>query len=360
VIVRHSHDPQSSPRVPPAIPAIGGLLVVLTLMLIGVILLGVAIGSVSVPVPIVAKIILNHLMPNTVSVTWTPTQDQIVWQFRLPRVLLAVIVGAALSVSGTALQAMVRNPLADPYLFGVSSGASVAAVAVLTLGTAAIGGLSLSFAAFGGAMLTMVVVYALAQQSGRVIPTRLVLAGVSLGYVLSAMTSYLVLRSTTPYGGAAAVLTWLAGNLGGAKWQYLGLPSLAVLGSTGLLMLQFRSLNAVLAGDETAISLGVNLHRFRIQLFVLSSLMVGTVVAMSGAIGFVGLMIPHIVRLLVGVDHRYVLPTSALLGGVYMVLVDLIGRIVIAPQELPVGIVTAMIGGPFFIWLMRQRSGGVG
>jgi len=254
VIVRHSHDPQSSPRVPPAIPAIGGLLVVLTLMLIGVILLGVAIGSVSVPVPIVAKIILNHLMPNTVSVTWTPTQDQIVWQFRLPRVLLAVIVGAALSVSGTALQAMVRNPLADPYLFGVSSGASVAAVAVLTLGTAAIGGLSLSFAAFGGAMLTMVVVYALAQQSGRVIPTRLVLAGVSLGYVLSAMTSYLVLRSTTPYGGAAAVLTWLAGNLGGAKWQYLGLPSLAVLGSTGLLMLQFRSLNAVLAGDETAIS----------------------------------------------------------------------------------------------------------
>jgi iron complex transport system permease protein len=183
---------------------------------------------------------------------------------------------------------------------------------------------------------------------------------VAVGYVLSAITSYLVLRSATPGGGAATVLTWLAGSLGGAKWEYLGVPSLAVTISTILLMLNARPLNALLAGEETAIGLGVNIERFRMQLFVVTSLMVGTVVAISGAIGFVGLMIPHIVRLLVGSDHRRVLPIGALLGGVYLVLVDLVGRTIIAPQELPVGIVTAAVGGPFFIWLMRQRRTGGG
>ncbi len=318
----------------------------------------VAVGAVPLPFEKVVRIILNHLLPNVTTVDWSPTEDQIVWQFRLPRVLLAAIVGAALAVSGTALQAMVRNPLADPYIFGVSSGASVAAVAVITLGSAVAGGLSLSLAAFLGALAAMVLVYVLAQQGGRATPTRLVLAGVAIGYVLSALTSYMVLRAATPGGGAAVVLTWLAGSLGGAKWEYLGVPSLAVLVSTVFLLLQARPLNALLAGEEAAIGLGVNIERFRLQLFVVTSLMVGTVVAVSGAIGFVGLMIPHIVRLLVGADHRRVLPIAALLGGVYLVLVDLLGRTIIAPQELPVGIVTAAIGGPFFIWLMRQRRGG--
>jgi iron complex transport system permease protein len=336
------------------------LVVGLLIALAASIIVAVAVGAVPIPFGTVVWVIASHLAPGAVDVTWTPTEDQIVWQFRLPRVLLAVIVGAALSVSGTALQAMVRNPLADPYIFGVSSGASVAAVAVITLGSAVAGGLSLSLAAFLGALGAMVLVYVLAQQGGRAAPTRLVLAGVAIGYVLSAVTSYLVLRSATPNGGAAAVLTWLAGSLGAAKWEYLGVPSLAVAVSTILLMLQARPLNALLAGEETAVGLGVNVERFRLQLFVVTSLMVGTVVAISGAIGFVGLMIPHIVRLLVGADHRRVLPIAALLGGVYLVLVDLVGRTIIAPSELPVGIVTAAIGGPFFIWLMRQRRAGGG
>ena len=336
------------------------LLPILLLALVAAIVAAVAVGAVPLPFEKVVRIIVSHLLPNLSPANWTPTEDQIVWQFRLPRVMLAVIVGAALSVSGTALQAMVRNPLADPYIFGVSSGASVAAVAVITLGSAVAGGLSLSLAAFLGALGAMVLVYVLAQQGGRAAPTRLVLAGVAVGYVLSAATSYLVLRSATPGGGAAAVLTWLAGSLGGAKWAYLGLPSLAVAVSTVVLLLQARPLNALLAGEEAAIGLGVNVERFRMQLFVVTSLMVGTVVAISGAIGFVGLMIPHIVRLLVGSDHRRVLPIVALLGGVYLVLADLAGRTIIAPQELPVGIVTAALGGPFFIWLMRQRRAGGG
>ncbi len=328
----------------------------LVIVLVVAIVAAVAIGAVPLPFAKVVRIIVNHLLPNLTVVEWTPTEDQIVWQFRLPRVLLAVIVGAALAVSGTVLQAMVRNPLADPYIFGVSSGASVAAVAVITLGSVVVGGISLSLAAFLGSLASMMLVYVLAQQGGRIVSTRLILAGVAVGYMLSAVTSYLVLRSATPNGGAAGVLTWLAGSLGGAKWEYLGVPSLAVMISMLLLLLQARQLNALLAGEETAIRLGVNIEHFRMQLFVVTSLMVGTVVAISGTIGFVGLMIPHIVRLFVGADHRRVLPIAALLGGVYLVMADLVGRTIIAPQELPVGIVTAAVGGPFFIWLIRQRQ----
>jgi iron complex transport system permease protein len=330
----------------------GGLLIAL----VGAIILAVAVGAVGIPFGTVIGVIAHHLIPGSVPVTWNPTDDQIVWTFRLPRALLAVIVGAALSISGTVLQAMVRNPLADPYIFGVSSGASVGAVAVLTLGAAVVGGISLAAAAFIGALATMALVYLLAQQGGRAAPTRLVLAGVAVGYVLSAVTSFLVLRVSGPGQGVAAVLYWLSGSLGGAKWDYLGVPSLALLVATIALLLQARPLNALLAGEEGAIGLGVNVERFRIQLFIITSLLVGVVVAISGAIGFVGLMIPHITRMLVGSDHRRVLPIATLLGGVYLVLVDLVGRTIIAPQELPVGIVTAALGGPFFLWLLRRRQ----
>ena len=330
------------------------LIIGLLVALAAAIVLAVAVGTVPIPFGIVAQVIAAHLLPGSLVPAWTPTQDQIVWVFRLPRVLLAVIVGAGLSVSGTVLQAVARNQLADPYIFGVSSGASVAAVAVLTLGSVAVGGLSLSVAAFLGALGSMVVVYFLAQQGGRTSSGRLILAGVAVGYVLSAVTSFLVLRASQPGGGAAAALSWLAGSLGGAKWEYLGIPSLALVVTLTLLMLQARPLNALLAGEETATGLGVNVQQFRLQLFVITSLLVGTIVALSGAIGFVGLMIPHIVRMAVGADHRRVLPVAALVGGVYLVLVDLVGRTIIAPTELPVGIVTAAIGGPFFLWLMRR------
>jgi iron complex transport system permease protein len=334
------------------------LLVGLLAALLVAVVLAVSVGAVGVPFPTVVGVIAANLVPGSVPVTWEPTQAQIVWQFRLPRALLAVIVGAALSLSGAVLQALARNPLADPYLFGISSGASVGAVAVLTLGAAVVGGASLSLAAFLGALATMVLVYVLAQQGGRTSAMRLVLAGVAVSYVLSAVTSFLVLRASGPGQGVAAVLYWLAGSLGGAKWEYLGLPSLALLVATAALLLQARPLNALLAGEETAVGLGVNVERFRLFLFVVTSLLVGVVVAISGAIGFVGLMIPHITRMLVGSDHRRVLPIATLLGGVYLVLVDLLGRTLIAPQELPVGIVTAALGGPFFLWLLRQKRVG--
>jgi len=334
------------------------LLPALSILLVAVTILGVGVGAVPLPAEKVSRILISHLLPNSMNVFWTPTDDQIVWMFRLPRVLLAIIVGAALAVSGTTLQAMVRNPLADPFLFGISSGASLAAVMVITLGSVAIGGLSLSAAAFAGAFLTTLAVFIMARQNGRVVPIRLILAGVALSFVLSAATSFLVLLAAARGGGNGAmnVLNWLSGSLGGAKWEYLGLPSLMLILTTGWLMLQSRALNTLLLGEESAIGLGVNVERFRLQLFLISSLLVGTVVAISGAIGFVGLLIPHLVRMFVGSDHRRVLPLAALGGGVFMVLVDLVGRTILAPTELPVGIVTSAVGGPFFIWLMMRRQ----
>ena len=332
------------------------MLFALIVFLLLSVILAVGIGAVPLPAERVMRILISHILPDAVTVDWTPTDDQIVWMFRMPRVLLAVIVGAALAVSGTALQAMVRNPLADPFLFGISSGASLAAVMVITLGSAVVGGLSLSVAAFLGALATTLAVFLLAHQHGRMVPMRMVLAGVALSSVLSAITSFLVLLASGRGGGngATAVLSWLAGSLGGAKWEYLGLPSLVLVITTVALVLQSRALNTLLLGEESAVGLGINVQQFRMQLFVISSLLVGTVVAISGSIGFVGLLIPHIVRMFVGSDHRRVLPLVALFGGVYMVLVDVVGRTVLAPQELPVGIVTSVLGGPFFIWLLAR------
>lgn len=317
----------------------------------------VSVGSVAVPFSQVVQIILSHLLPGAITPSWTPTADQIVWVFRLPRVLLAVIVGAALSVSGTTLQAIARNPLADPFVFGVSYGATVGAVLVLTLGARPFGDLSLTVAAFIGALLAMILVYLFAQQRGRITPLRLILSGVALSYTLSAVTSYLVLRASFQANSQVGlVLSWLAGSFGRARWEHLGPPAVVVVVLTTYLIFQARQLNVLLMGDERAIGLGINIERFRIQLFVITSLMVGAVVAVSGAIGFVGLMVPHIVRLAVGSDHRQVLPLAALGGGLFMVVVDLIGRTIIAPEELPVGIVTAAFGGPFFLWLLRRPS----
>lgn len=338
------------------------ILIGLTIMIAISVVFSVSVGAVAIPFDRVVRIILAHLSPNgSTTPDWTATEDRIVWMFRLPRVLLAVIVGASLSVSGATLQAVARNPLADPFIFGVSYGATMGAVLVLTFGAGTLSGtfgeLSLSVAAFIGALIAMLLVYLLAQHQGRVTPWRLVLAGVALSYLLSAITSYLVLRASQPGNNRISLmLSWLAGSLGQAKWEQLGLPAIVVALLTSYLILQSRSLNLLLIGDESAVSLGVNVEQFRIQLFVITSLMVGVVVAISGAIGFVGLMIPHITRMVVGSDHGRMLPIAALGGGLFMVLVDLIGRIAVAPEELPAGIVTAAFGGPFFLWLLRHRS----
>ncbi|MEV6953048.1 iron ABC transporter permease [Streptomyces sp. NPDC051183] len=281
----------------------------------------------------------------------------IVWDVRMPRVLLGVFVGAGLAVAGTVLQALVRNPLADPFLLGASSGASAGAVAVIVLGAGAgiAGGVGVPLAAFIGSMGALVSVYAMARRGGTMTTGRLILAGVAVQYVLSALTSLVLVLAAHP-NQVASVLFWTLGGLGGARWDELALPAVALLVGTGLLLALARPLDLLLAGEEGARTLGLDTGRFRAAVFVLTSLVIGVLVAYSGAIGFVGLMVPHAARMVVGAGHRALLPVAALGGAVFLTLADLLARTAAAPEEIPVGVVTALVGGPFFLWMLRRST----
>ncbi|MCW5254646.1 FecCD family ABC transporter permease [Streptomyces sp. SHP 1-2] len=316
---------------------------------------GLAIGSVRVPPGQVWGIVAHALGAPWAEPDWPRARETIVLDVRAPRVLLGAVTGAGLAVVGTALQALVRNPLAEPYLLGVSSGASLGAVTVIVFGVTLFGPVSLPLAAFLGALAALALVYATARTGGRITSARLVLSGVAVAAILTAVLNLLLL--TTDRGNEArAVLAWTMGGLGGVAWDTLWLPCAALLLGLGVLMTQARRLNLLLAGEEAATTMGLDVGRFRARMFVLLSLVTGVLVAATGPIGFVGLMMPHIVRLFVGGDHRRVLPTAALGGAVFLVWADIAARTVAAPLEIPVGVLTALCGGPFFLWLMRRDA----
>ncbi|ADI05623.1 ABC transporter iron(III)/siderophore permease protein [Streptomyces bingchenggensis BCW-1] len=333
--------------------ATAAVLLAMTALLALAMMVAISIGAVNVPLGDVWRIVLGRLLGGQAA-AGDLALDQIVWNFRTPRVVLAALVGTGLAVSGVVLQAVVANPLADPYVLGVSSGASLGAVLAFTLAGGALGGLGVSSAAFLGAVAAMALVFVLGRRAGRLAPTRLVLAGVAVGYVLLAATSYLQLRATP--AELRAVMFWTLGSVAGARWDQLPVVATVVLTTTAALALLAGRLNALLAGDESATALGVDVHRLRAVLLVLASLLTGTVIAVAGGIGFVGLMIPHLVRLAFGADHRRLLPLAAVTGALYMVLVDLLSRTLTRPNELPLGILTALFGAPFFLWLLRRNT----
>lgn len=331
-----------------------GLTVVLAGLSLVSMVVGVQIGSVHIPAGTVVEVVWAKVFGTADSVA-AANVIQIVWDLRVPRVVLAALVGAGLSVVGVAVQALVRNPIADPYVLGVSSGASIGAAVVIVYGSVAgLGALGLSGAAFVTACLSMAVVYMVARRGGALNPLRLVLTGVVAGYVLSALTSYLVFLGDPR--GAQQVLFWLLGSFGRARWSMLAVPALVLVVVLGWLLVRARPLDALLAGDEAAVTLGVPVGRVRLELFVATAALTAVMVSVSGAVGFVGLVVPHIVRLLVGGLHRRVLITSALFGMVFMVWVDLAARTLASPQEIPIGILTAIIGGPLFLVLMYRSD----
>lgn len=318
-------------------------------------LAGLMFGSVSIPLTPALKILVHQLGPEMSEPAEPSYYQTIIGQVRSPRVLLGAIVGAGLSVIGMTLQALLRNPLADPFLLGVSSGASVGAVAVIISGVSLLGQFSTSAAAFAGSLAALALVYSLSRAGGLITPTRLLLAGVAVAYLLSAITSLMLITAQTG-DQARQILTWMLGGLGGARWDYLWLPAVVLALGLTVLFAQARTLNVLLAGDEAAATMGVNVNKLRAYLFVITSLMAGVLVAVSGPIGFVGLILPHAVRMLVGSDHRRGLPAAALGGAAFLVLADIAARTLAAPQEIPVGVVTALCGGPFFLWLIRRES----
>lgn len=338
-------SPASGPAAGPARAAL--VIVGLTAVLVAGVLAGLAFGAVHVPLPDV----LNALAGADGSGPFTT----IVRDVRLPRVLLGVVVGAGLAVVGTVLQALVRNPLADPYLLGISSGASTGAVLVVVLGVGA-GTLTMPAGAFVGSLGALLAVYAMARGGGGTLTTgRLVLAGVAIQYVLSALTSLLLVTSAEGEH-LRAILFWTLGGLGDARWSTLALPAVALCAGLAVLVALARPLDLLLMGDEDATLLGLDTGRFRAAVFVLASLVTAVLVTVSGAIGFVGLMVPHAARMAVGPGHRLLLPVTALGGAAFLVVADLAARTVAAPQEIPVGVVTALVGGPFFLWLLRRGT----
>lgn len=340
-------------RMLPVGPTVATIAVLAVLVLV----FSAATGPVAVSPVDAAKIVIGHLVPGMpwmADGTLTPLQDQAVWQFRVPRSLLAALSGAGLALAGAMMQAVVRNPLAEPYILGVSSGASVGAVLVIVSGGATFLGLTMSGAAFVGAMVACILVAMLARIRGELSPTRMILAGVALGALLSAVTSYLTL--TTDAQNVVSVMFFLLGSVSAADMASLVIPAVALAIACIAVFGLSRSMNALLAGDESAMAVGVRTTRLRGLLLVLASLLTGAIVAVSGGIGFVGLVVPHMARLLVGSDHRRMLPITVLGGALFLMVADLLARTVAMPTEIPLGILTAFVGAPFFLWLMR--SGG--
>ena len=310
-----------------------------------------AFGSEMLPVSTVVDVVHSRFGGPAV----TRSDLAIVWGIRAPRVLLGLAVGAGLAVAGAVVQTLVRNALADPHLLGVSSGASVGATAVITTGLFAGAGVwALSLGAMIGALGAAILVFTIATLQGGITPLRLVLTGTVTASALSAIASFLVLR-TNDSQAAQSVLFWLLGSLAGASWDKLWAPVIVVVLLTAAVFALHGWLDALAAGPDVAASLGIPIRTLRNVLFGVLAALVGTMVAVSGAIAFVGLVIPHVTRMIVGARHRVVLPAAALIGASFLVWVDVVARTSLRPTEIPLSVVTGVIGAPLFLLLLGRR-----
>lgn len=334
---------------------VGALAAALAVVLAGSALVAIGLGAASVPPLDTASFLGAAVTGGEIDADQLP-RYQIVWEIRTPRVLLAAVVGAGLSTVGVVIQALVRNALADPFVLGVSSGASVGAVAVITTGGLALAGVhAVSLGAFLGALVASAAVYGLARGRTGTTPLRLVLVGVALAYGFQAAMGLLVYL--VPQGEATGtVLFWTLGSFGAAGWASLPLVAAAVLVCLVWSWRRARALDLLALGDETAMSTGIEPSALRRELFVLTAVATGAMVAVSGAIGFIGLVLPHLVRLVVGVGHARVLVVAPLAGAVFTIWVDLLARTVVAPRDLPLGVITALLGVPVFVALIRRRG----
>lgn len=280
----------------------------------------------------------------------------IVWELRLPRVLLAIAAGGGLAVAGVAMQAVTQNVLADPYILGASSGASASVAFAYVLGGAFFtSSAGISVFAFAGAIVSLLLVYSIGMVGGAGSGSRLVLSGMAVSVILSAATQFFI--SVAPDATTVrSIMAWTMGSLSGARWNNLAIPFFGALLGSAFFMFTARAYNLLSQGDETATSLGVNVNRIKRLTIVVVSFVTGVVVAAGGTIGFVGFVVPHIVRNLIGSDHRRVFPLSFFVGSLFLVWMDVLARTLLAPKELAVGIFTAFCGGPFFVWLLFRKN----
>ncbi|NWF92490.1 MAG: iron chelate uptake ABC transporter family permease subunit [Syntrophaceae bacterium] len=324
--------------------------ILLGLLLCLVILISIALGSVRVK-PLRSILILFQSVLGLKGVG-TETERAIILSLRLPRALLAGLVGAGLSVSGAIFQALLRNPLADPYILGVSSGAALGAVVAIMLGLSAFS-IGLPLASFLGALLTILIVFKFGRQDGKIHPNTLLLAGVITGSFLSAVIMFFI--SISQKEELHTIIFWLMGDFSFSDYETISVILPYISFGFVILYLRARHLNLLLSGEEDALQMGVDVERLKLISYLLASLITAASVSVCGLIGFVGLIIPHSVRLIFGPDHRLLLPASAGVGASFLIASDTLARTLLAPVELPVGVITAAFGGPFFIYLLRTR-----
>ena len=327
----------------------------LFILLVVVVILAVAVGSVPIPFLTTSSIMLSQLPLVEMTPTWTNALETIILEIRLPRVVLAGLVGAALATAGATYQGLFRNPLADPYLIGVAQGAALGAVIGFLLpSTWHVTGFGIiPLLAFLGALVSTAIVYSLARV-GKVLPvTTLILAGVALGAFLGSIVSYLIISSGERMH---SIIFWLMGSFSLSQWSEAKIVLPYVLLGIVIILLYARSLNLMQLDEEQAQQLGINVERLKLVLLGAATLITAAAVSFVGIIGFVGIIIPHAVRLIWGADHRFLLPLSVLTGAIFLILADLIARTALAPTEIPIGVITALCGAPFFLYLLRRRK----
>lgn len=328
---------------------LGGLAVLLVSLSIAI-----SVGAVPVPLSTVWGVFMNKISPEMVEQTWSKGREAIVWEIRFPRAILAMMVGAGLAMVGAGLQAVTRNPLADPHLLGISSGGAFGAILALLHTGLFLGLLTVPLLAFVGALGATAIVLGVSRFADATSADRLVLAGVAVSFIIMAGANILIFLGDPR--ATHTVVFWMLGGLGLAQWNQLIYPLGILLLCGAWLIGKSKVLNAMTVGDETASTLGIPVARFRLLVFIVGALITGVMVAFSGIIGFVGLMVPHVVRMLVGGDYRRVLPCSALLGAVFLLWADIVARTIMAPEDMPIGIVTGLVGGVFFVWLLRRKN----
>ena len=336
-------------------------LLVLLAVLVFSVLAAITFGNADLSVKDVYSVILYEIFKiDSLSAYGDGPIHDVVWLIRLPRVLLALGVGMGLSVCGVVMQAIVKNPLADPYILGISSGATLGATLAIMLGFGSfLGGNSVGLMAFAGAIITAFAAMYIANLGGRATSGKLILAGTAVSSVCSAFSSF-ILYITNDNSATAQVTFWTMGSLSGADWSRVKVILPVILLCAFFFWSQFRNLNLMLLGDEVSITLGADLHRVRSLYLLIAALMVGFSVYSAGMIGFVGLIIPHVIRILFGTDHRRLVPLAALLGSVFLIWCDVACRVILNNAELPIGILVSMIGAPCFIYLLVRRSYGFG
>jgi len=324
------------------------VLTVLAVVLTGVALAALFVGSAGLSASAVARALAGRAEASSVEAIVTLS-------LRLPRVAVAVLAGAALAVAGVGFQALTRNPLAEPSILGVSSGAAFGVVLAQILGFQAgiVAALGVAVFAFGGALLAAAIVYLIAVAPGGLAVQTLLLAGVIVGIFFSAAITVII--SIVDFNRLSGVIHWLLGNLAPIPAASLALFAALAAGGVWLILNSARELNLLALGEEAASQLGVDAERLKRRVFVAAALLTGTVVAFTGPIGFVGLIVPHVLRSLVGQDNRFLVPTAALAGGAFLLAADTLARNLVAPAELSVGVITAFCGAPFFVWVLRTR-----